>query len=143
MIMSRADFSDRKLMELAVEARKHAYAPYSGELVGAALLSEDGRVFKGCNIENAAYSPSNCAERTAVFNAVSTGVRKFQAIAVAGGRGSSISGMYPPCGVCRQVLREFCPDPSKFRIILGKPDDLRVFTLEELLPESFGPENLK
>jgi cytidine deaminase len=141
--MKKAVYSDRELMELAIEARKYAYAPYSGELVGAALLSEDGEVFKGCNIENAAYSPSNCAERTAVFKAVSSGVRSFLAIAVAGGRGGSVSGMYPPCGVCRQVLREFCPDPSKFRIILGKPDDLRIFTLEELLPESFGPENLE
>jgi cytidine deaminase len=97
-----------KLVELAKEAMTHAYAPYSGFKVGAALLCADGTVYQGCNIENAAFSPTVCAERSAIFKAVYDGVRDFTAIAVVGGKNGTISGTFPPCGVCRQVLREFC-----------------------------------
>ena len=98
-----------KLVALALEARERAYTPYSGFAVGAALLCADGSVYQGCNIENAAFGPTVCAERVAVFKAVSEGKRDFAAIAVAGGRaGQDVTGLFPPCGVCRQVLREFC-----------------------------------
>ena len=134
--------TDRELMEEAVKAREYSYAPYSNCHVGAALLSKDGRVFRGCNIENAAFGPTNCAERTAIFKAISEGVRDFEKIAVVGGRGEQISGHYPPCGVCRQVLREFCPDTEHFVVLLGTPEEIKSFTLEELLPESFGPDDV-
>lgn len=134
--------TDRELMEEAVKAREYSYAPYSNCHVGAALLSRDGRVFRGCNIENAAFGPTNCAERTAIFKAISEGVRDFEKIAVVGGRGELISGHYPPCGVCRQVLREFCPDTEHFVVLLGTPEEIKSFTLEELLPESFGPDDV-
>ena len=132
----------RQLVELARAARSMAYAPYSGFSVGAALLDADGRVRQGCNIENAAFGPTVCAERVAVFKAVSEGVRSFEVLAVVGGpAGEDIAPYTTPCGVCRQVLRECCPDG--FRIILASPDgDLRTTTLGELLPQSFGPENL-
>ncbi|HCW80573.1 MAG TPA: cytidine deaminase [Ruminococcaceae bacterium] len=134
---------DRKLLEKAAEARKLAYAPYSHFAVGAALLTEEGKVYKGCNIESASYSPSNCAERTAFFKAVSEGERRFKAIAIVGGReGSPADELCPPCGVCRQVMMEFC-SPDSFRIILadgtGRP---QAFLLKELLPLGFGPKNL-
>lgn len=107
---------NRELVRLALEAREMAYAPYSKYKVGAALLTKQGRVYKGCNIENAAYTPTNCAERTAFFKAVSEGERAFEAIAIVGGyQGAPTSYAYP-CGVCRQVMREFC-DPAEFRII--------------------------
>lgn len=130
------------LMEKAMEARKASYAPYSGYKVGAALLCEDGSIVTGCNVENASYGATNCGERTAVFKAVSEGKRRFSAIAIAGGR---VSGMdYAcPCGICRQVLREFC-DPKQMKVLICKStEDYKEFTLEELLPESFGPENLE
>ena len=130
-----------KLIELAKEAMTHAYAPYSGYKVGAALLCADGAVYQGCNIENAAYGPTNCAERTAVFKAVYDGHRDFAAIAVCGGKDGEITGAFPPCGVCRQVLREFC-DVGTFRVYLTNGDQLLCYTLEELLPLSFGPANL-
>lgn len=133
---------DLELIGLAKQAREAAYAPYSRFLVGAALLCADGTVFTGCNIENAAYTPTNCAERTAFFKAVSEGKREFAAIAiVAGPRGGALSTT-APCGVCRQVMMEFCkPD---FRILLGQEGETyRSFTLEELLPQGFGPDNLK
>ena len=119
-----------------------AYAPYSKYKVGAALLTKQGRVYKGCNIENAAYTPTNCAERTAFFKAVSEGERAFEAIAIVGGyQGAPTSYAYP-CGVCRQVMREFC-DPAEFRIITAVSEEQYVErTLAELLPEGFGPENL-
>ena len=127
--------SDRELMLAAVQARRAAYAPYSGFFVGAALLATDGRVFLGCNVENAAYSPTNCAERTAFFKAVSEGAHSFCAIAVVGGKGEALSALCAPCGVCRQVMTEFCsPD---FRILLGTPDEIKVCTLGELLPGAF------
>lgn len=135
---------EKKLIELAYEARKRAYAPYSGFQVGAALLTEEGKVYLGCNIENAAYTPTNCAERTAFFKAVSEGERAFRAIAVVGGmEGTKERDMCAPCGVCRQVMREFC-NPKEFRVILedGKGGILNL-TLEDLLPFGFGAENLK
>ena len=100
--------TDQELMSLAVEARKQSYSPYSSFRVGAALLAKSGKVYLGCNIENAAYTPTNCAERTALFKAVSEGEREFTAIAIVGGRGETIADFCAPCGVCRQVLAEFC-----------------------------------
>ena len=131
-----------KLVELAKEAMMRAYAPYSGFQVGAALLCADGTVYQGCNIENAAYGPTNCAERTAFFKAVYDGHRDFTAIAVCGGKNGVITGAFPPCGVCRQVMREFC-NPKEMTVILAKtPEDYREMKLEDLLPMSFGPEHL-
>lgn len=131
-----------KLLVLAADMLKKSYAPYSGFCVGAALLDKDGRIFTGCNIENAAYTPSNCAERTAFFKAVSEGSREFQAIVIVGGRAGSWEQFCPPCGVCRQVMREFC-SPDSFEIVLGtKSGKRRIMRLGELLPESFGPEQL-
>ena len=126
---------DMKLIEMAVKAREMAYAPYSEFKVGAALLAAGGKVYTGCNIENAAYSPSNCAERTAYFKAVSEGERDFEAIAVVGGKDTP--GFCTPCGVCRQVMAEFC-DPKKFRIILmDNKGGTITYLLEELLPAGF------
>ena len=126
-----------KLADLAIEAMGHAYAPYSGYKVGAALLCADGTVYQGCNIENGAYSPSNCAERTAIFKAVYDGHRDFTAIAVCGGRDGVITGTFPPCGVCRQVMREFCR--GDFIIYMVGPDrTYETHTLAELLPCSFS-----
>ncbi len=134
--------TDAELLQLAIEARKNAYAPYSGYQVGAALETEDGTIYKGCNVENASYGASNCAERTAVFKAVSEGQRLFTRIAIAGGSGEKLNYAHP-CGICRQVLREFS-DPEKLTVIVGtSSEDLRTYTLAQLLPESFGPEALK
>ena len=132
-----------ELVEMALEARKLAYAPYSKFKVGAALLGSNGVVYKGCNVENASYPATNCAERTAIFGAVAEGQREFDAIAIVGGKeDASELEFCAPCGVCRQVMREFC-NPEHFEIILAKSkSDYKVFTLEELLPMSFGPENL-
>lgn len=132
-----------KIIREAIKARDYAYVPYSHFMVGAALLTKDGRIYTGCNIENAAYGPTNCAERTAFFKAVSEGERSFRAIAVVGGpEGQTISGYAAPCGVCRQVMAEFCR-PESFDIIVAKSaDDYYVKTLRELLPENFGPGNL-
>lgn len=128
--------SDRELMTLAIAARENAYAPYSGFRVGAALLTADGKVYTGCNIENAAFSPTNCAERTAFFKAVSEGERSFAAIAVAGGAGDAPDAVCSPCGVCRQVMAEFCG--ADFRVILGNAERITVYSLKELLPLSFS-----
>lgn len=125
-----------QLLALAQEAMAHAYAPYSGCKVGAALLCADGTVYMGCNIENAAFGPTNCAERTAFFKAISEGQRAFTAIAVVGGKDGVIEGPFPPCGVCRQVMAEFCA--SDFEIYLTGGVTL---TLAELLPYRFGAEN--
>ena len=135
--------TELELIALAKEARTHAYVPYSGYAVGAALLTKAGKVYQGANIENAAFGPTNCAERTAFFTAVFQGEREFEAIAVVGGKaGEELSGFFPPCGVCRQVMREFC-DPEEFRIILGAgTGEKQVYLLKELLPLSFGPDNL-
>ena len=134
--------SNQELISLALAARERSYCPYSHFAVGAALLTAEGRVYTGCNIENAAYGPSNCAERTAFFKAVSEGERAFSAIAIAGGaEGCEPDSYTAPCGVCRQVMREFCADD--FRILCGKsPEDYREYTLGELFPESFGPDDL-
>ena len=133
--------TDLQLMQLAVEAREMAYAPYSGFRVGAALLGKSGKVYKGCNVENAAYSPTNCAERTAVFKAVSEGEREFLAIAIVGGMDENIADFCAPCGVCRQVLAEFCG--KDFRVILGNPDNVKEYTFEEILPFAFGKADLE
>ena len=119
--------TDCELMALAVEARKMSYAPYSGFRVGAALLGKSGKVYKGCNVENAAYTPTNCAERTAVFKAVSEGEREFIAIAIVGGAGEEPAEFCAPCGVCRQVLAEFCD--KDFRIVLGNLNDVVALTV--------------
>ncbi len=135
---------DSELIKEALEARKMAYTPYSHFNVGAALLTKDGRVYRGCNIENASYTPSNCAERTAFFKAVSDGIMDFSAIAIVGGPAKTGShSICSPCGVCRQVMMEFC-DPKTFKIILGTDEsDFKVYTLEQMLPLGFGPENLE
>ncbi len=125
-----------KLIALAKEAMTHAYAPYSGYHVGAALLCKDGTVYSGCNIENASYGVTNCAERTALFKAVYDGKREFSAIAVCGGKLGQISCFFPPCGVCRQALREFCGDDFLVHIA-GPGTDYQTYTMAQLLPESF------
>jgi cytidine deaminase len=125
-----------KLVALAKEAMGHAYAPYSGYKVGAALLCADGTVYQGCNIENASYSPTNCAERTAFFKAVYDGHRDFTAIAICGGKDGVITGTFPPCGVCRQVMREFCKDD--FLVYIIGPEGYETQTLAQLLPHSFS-----
>ena len=132
-----------KLLELAHEARERAYAPYSHYAVGAALLTKDGRVYQGCNIENASFSATNCAERTAFFKAVYDGCYDFAAIAVVGGPAGKPAQAQDepsgPCGVCRQVMSEFC-DPDEFLVIHGKtPEDYKQFTLREMLPEGGFP----
>ena len=129
-----------KLCELAIEAMLHSYSPYSGYKVGAALLCKDGTVYTGCNIENAAYTPTICAERTAIFKAVYDGHRDLVAIAVCGGKNGIITGSFPPCGVCRQVMREFCGDD--FAIYIVRPDGYETVTLAQLLPYSFSNANM-
>lgn len=131
-----------ELVNLAIEAREHAYIPYSGFAVGAALLTKDRKVYQGCNIENSAFGPTNCAERTAFFTAVYQGEREFEAIAIVGGKGGEpISELCAPCGVCRQVMREFCKDD--FKIYLSKGDgNVLTYTLSDLLPLSFSGEDL-
>lgn len=134
--------TDQQLIPLAIEAMGRAYAPYSGFRVGAALLASDGMVYQGCNIENAAYTPTNCAERTAFFKAVSEGRRTFDAICIVGGKDGALTDYTAPCGVCRQVMMEFC-NPETFRVILAKSEsDYRTFLLKDLLPMGFGPDNL-
>lgn len=123
------------LIAKAVEAMESAYAPYSSFKVGAALLSKSGKVFTGCNIENASYSPTCCAERTAFFKAISEGEKEFTAIAVVGGKNGEINSFCSPCGVCRQVMAEFCD--KDFMIILSDSKLTKAHTLEKLLPESF------
>ena len=133
-----------ELIGLAHEARQRAYAPYSGFQVGAALLTKSGKTYLGCNIENAAYSPSNCAERTAFFKAISEGETEFEAIAVVGGKAGEKPGqMCTPCGVCRQVMMEFC-NPETFQIILEDENrGYQVFTLGDMLPLGFALKNLR
>lgn len=130
------------MIELAVKQLKYAYAPYSGFCVGAVLRTKSGRYYTGCNIENAAYTPTNCAERTAFFKAISEGERAFEAICIVGGKQGELTAYTAPCGVCRQVMMEFC-NPEDFRIILamGK-EDYKIYTLKELLPLGFGVDNL-
>lgn len=136
----------RLLIKEAYEAQKYAYVPYSHFRVGAALLCKNGEIYRGCNVENASYGAANCAERTAVFKAVSDGKREFRQIAIVGnleGQDPEEWGYCAPCGICRQVLREFC-HPGEFQVVLARSlEEYRVYTLEELLPESFGPDNLR
>lgn len=136
--------TDKELIEYAKKARNMSYSPYSTFKVGAALLAKNGEIFLGCNIENAAYTPTNCAERTAFFKAVSEGITEFTAIAVVGAKKDDDADVTcTPCGVCRQVMMEFC-DPDTFRIIIadGK-DSTKSYRLKEILPFGFGPGNLE
>ncbi len=134
---------EKELIREALAAREKSYSPYSDYQVGAALLSKSGKVYTGCNIENAAYTPTNCAERTAFFKAVSEGEREFKGIAIVGGPKEGAMQYAFPCGVCRQVMMEFC-NPESFQIIVAKSENnYKVFPLEKLLPKGFGPENVK
>ena len=135
--------TDKELVSEALKAREMSYSPYSQFAVGAALLTKSGKVYRGCNIENAGYTPTNCAERTAFFKAVSEGERNFEKIAIVGGKvGEKIEKYAYPCGVCRQVMREFC-DEETFEVISALNEDVfQKNLLKELLPYGFGPENL-
>lgn len=137
---------EKTLIQKAFEAQERAYVPYSGFCVGAALLAKNGKIYQGCNIENASYTPTNCGERTAFFKAVSEGVREFEAIAIVGNKKGVPKGqgeICAPCGVCRQVMREFC-DPDTFEIILAVSEEkYEKYLLKEILPLGFGPENLR
>lgn len=126
-----------KLVEMAIDAMQGAYAPYSGYKVGAALLCDDGSVYTGFNIENASYTPTVCAERTAFFKAITDGKKGFSAIAVCGGKGGVIEGFFPPCGVCRQVMREFCREDFVIHMA-GANGQIKTRTLAQLLPDSFS-----
>lgn len=131
-----------KLIDTAIEQLKFSYTPYSNFKVGAALLTKSGKIYTGCNMENASYTPTNCAERTAFFKAVSEGVRDFQAICIVGGKDGKLTEYTAPCGVCRQVMMEFC-NPKTFQIILAVDKErYEIYTLEELMPLGFGPLNL-
>ena len=125
------------LIQTATKMLDFSYVPYSHFHVGAALLTKSGKIYTGCNIENAAYGPSNCAERTAIFKAVSEGEKEFQAIAIVGGSEGKIEDFCPPCGVCRQVMAEFCDKDFKIILSNGKKE-VKTFTLSQLLPESFS-----
>ncbi|CUH92138.1 cytidine deaminase [Herbinix luporum] len=145
-LLAKTELVSRSVIKLlireALKAMKNAYTPYSNFRVGSALLTVKQKIYTGCNIENAAYSPSNCAERTAFFKAISEGERDFAAIAIVGGKEGITSEFCPPCGVCRQVIREFV-DPRKFLVILARSEeDYLVYFLEELLPMGFGPDYL-
>lgn len=132
----------QELIETAIAQLAFSYTPYSHFKVGAALLGKNGQIYTGCNIENAAYTPTNCAERTAIFKAASEGVREFEAICIVGGPEGELLDYTPPCGVCRQVMMEFCR-PDEFQIILAKgKDDYRIYKLKDLMPQGFGPGNL-
>lgn len=134
--------TDKELYELAIKAMENSYSPYSNCKVGAALLCKNGKAFTGTNIENAAFGPTVCAERVAVFKAISEGEKEFSKIAVVGGKGGTINGIFAPCGVCRQVLREFCEDD--FTILLGETEEsFKTVSLKDLLPLSFSPQNVK
>ena len=136
--------TNRELLEEAKKARLKSYAPYSKFQVGAALLTKDGKIYHGCNIENASYTPTNCAERTAFFKAVSEGDMEFEKIAIVGGKeGTEADDLCAPCGVCRQVMMEFC-NPEEFQIILadGK-DNMKVMSLKKMLPYGFCPSDLE
>ncbi len=134
--------NNKDLVAAAFAAMEKAYAPYSGYTVGAALLSKSGKVYTGCNVESASYSPTNCAERTAFFKAISEGEREFERIAVVGGKNGKVTELFMPCGVCRQVMAEFCR--QDFEIIVAKSsDEFTSFTLSELLPHGFSPKNIE
>ena len=132
----------KKMIEIALSQLAYSYTPYSDFKVGAALLGKNGRIYTGCNIENAAYTPTNCAERTAFFKAVSEGVKEFDAICIVGGKGGVVTEYAPPGGVCRQVMMEFC-NPQTFLVFCASsPDNYKAYTLAQLLPKGFGPMNL-
>lgn len=134
--------NNKELVKAAFDAMQKAYAPYSCYKVGAALLSKSGTVYSGCNVENAAYGPTNCAERTAFFKAVSEGKREFAKIAIVGGKDGVVTDLFMPCGVCRQVMAEFCD--GDFEVIVARStDDFSVFTLSELLPFGFSKSNIE
>ena len=136
------DFDRRELIRRALEQQPAAYAPYSGYQVAAAVLMDSGKIYTGVNVENASYPAGICAERNAIFHAAACGERKIIAIAVVGGKQGDNRKIATPCGICRQVMREFC-DPKEMRVLLARtPEDYKEMTLAELLPESFGPENL-
>lgn len=130
-----------ELMHLAITAREGSYSPYSNFKVGAALLAKNGKVYLGCNIENSAYTPTVCAERVAFFKAVSEGVREFDCIAIVGGKSDEKPRFCAPCGVCRQVMTEFCG--SDFKIILGDAESVNEYSLYDILPFAFTPNDLK
>lgn len=134
--------TNEELCTLAVKAMKNAYTPYSGYRVGAALLTKSGKVYTGCNIENASYSPTICAERTAIFKAVSDGEHEFFKIAVAGGKNGEITGEFPPCGVCRQVMAEFCGEDFEILVVKGE-NSFTKYKFSEILPFSFNPKHIK
>lgn len=134
--------TNEELAALAVKAMDNAYVPYSNYRVGAALLTKSGKIYTGCNIENASYSPTVCAERTAIFKAVSEDEREFVKIAVAGGKNGEISGEFPPCGVCRQVMAEFCDSDFEILVVNGE-NSFTEYKLSEILPFSFNPEHIK
>jgi cytidine deaminase len=132
----------RKMIDMALQARAKSYAPYSNFHVGACLQDDSGEFYLGCNIENAGYTATNCAERTAFFKAVSDGKRHFKRIAIMGGNNEDTLDFCPPCGVCLQVMMEFC-NPDTFQIILGNSDkEYKIYLLKELLPMGFGPQNI-
>lgn len=131
-----------QLIKSALEARETAYAPYSGYAVGAALLTKDGKIYTGCNVENASFGATNCAERTAFFKAVSEGERAFAAIAIAGGKaGEEVRDYAYPCGLCRQVMQEFC-EPDFQILVVTVNGEFKEHTLAEMLPYGFGGDNL-
>lgn len=132
-----SEISDSELIKNAISMLTFSYSPYSSFCVGAALLSKNGKIYTGCNIENAAFGPSNCAERTAFFKAISEGQKEFTKIAIVGGKNAILGKFCPPCGVCRQVMAEFCS--KDFKIILANSkNEIQTFTLGELLPQSFN-----
>lgn len=132
----------KQMIKLAIDQLQYSYSPYSGFKVGAALLAKNRTLYTGCNIENASYTPTNCAERTAFFKAVSEGVKEFDAICIVGGKDGVLTEYAAPCGVCRQVMMEFC-DKETFQIILATSEEkYEIFTLKELFPLGFGPRNL-
>ena len=130
-----------KLIEIAMEQLKFSYTPYSNFKVGASLLTKNGQIYTGCNIENAAYTPTNCAERTAIFKAVSEGVRGFDTICIVGGKDGILTEYTAPCGVCRQVMREFCR--GDFTLVFYDGEKTAEYTLDEMMPHSFTPMDLK
>lgn len=134
--------TNEELCALAAKAMENAYVPYSGYRVGAALLTKSGKVYTGCNIENASYSPTICAERTAIFKAVGDGEHEFLKIAVAGGKNGKITGEFPPCGVCRQVMAEFCEPDFKILVVNGE-NSFTEYTFSDILPFSFNPKHVK
>ena len=133
--------TDKELVLKAIDAMKNSYSPYSNFKVGASLLTESGKVYTGCNIENVAFGPTVCAERVAFFKSISEGEKNFSKIAVVGGKDGIISSSTPPCGVCRQVMREFCDDDFEI-LIVKESENYDKVLLKDLLPNSFKPEIL-